>query len=74
MVLPIYRYALCDVQENVFLGSVLKYSYYVKNSFWGASCRNITDHEPGVPGVSCRAIFGVREVILIFQRNVHLWL
>ena len=51
MVLPIYRYALCDVQENVFLGSVLKYSCYVKNSFWGASCRNSTAQEPGVPGV-----------------------
>ena len=23
---------------------------------------------------SCRAIFGVREEILVFQRNIHLWL
>ena len=36
------------------------------------SRRNITDQEPGVPGVSCRAIFGVREKILIYRRNIHL--
>ena len=40
-------------------------------SFW-ALCRNITDQEPGDPGVLCRAIFGVSEEILIFWRNIHL--
>ena len=28
--------------------------------------------DPGVPGFSFRAIFGVREEILIFRRNIHL--
>ena len=46
-------------------------------------CRNIAFIEvraeilltwdQGVPGFSCRAIFGVREDILIFRRNIHLW-
>ena len=45
-------------------------------------CRNIAFFEvraeilltwdQGVPGFSCRAIFGVREEILIFRRNIHL--
>ena len=45
-------------------------------------CRNIAFIEvraeilltwdQGVPGFSCRAIFGVREEILIFRRNIHL--
>ena len=46
-------------------------------------CRNIAFIEvraeilltwdQGVPGFSCRAIFGVRDEILIFRRNIHLW-
>ena len=46
-------------------------------------CRNIAFIEvraeilltwdQGVPGFSCRANFGVREEILIFRRNIHLW-
>ena len=45
-------------------------------------CRNIAFIEvraeilltwdQGVPGFSFRAIFGVREEILIFRRNIHL--
>ena len=35
-------------------------------------CRNITDQEPGAPGVSCTAVLGVCEEILIFRRNIHL--
>ena len=50
-----------------------KYYYYVqKNRLFWASCRNITGQEPGAPAFSCRAIFGVREEILIFRRNIHL--
>ena len=50
-----------------------KYYYYVqKNRLCWASCRNITGQEPGAPAFSCRAIFGVREEILIFRRNIHL--
>ena len=47
-------------------------------------CRNIAFIEfraeilltwdQGVPGFSCRAIFGVPEEILIFRRNIHLCL
>ena len=60
-------------EKRFFWGSVQKYYYYVQKYclFWG-SCRNITDLGPGVPGFSCRAIFGVREEILIFRRNIHL--
>ena len=28
----------------------------------------------GVPGFPCRAIFGVCEEILVFRRNIHLWI
>ena len=37
-----------------------------KNCLFLGPCRNITIQGQGVPGVSCRAIFGVREEILIF--------
>ena len=43
-----------------------------KNRLFWASCRNITGQEPGAPGFSCRANFGVREEILVFRRNIHL--
>ena len=56
----------------------------IKNAFLGVPCRNIAlfgvhagillTWDQGVPGFSCRAIFGVREEILIFQRNIHLCL
>ena len=48
------------------------YCYVQKNRLFWASCRNITGQEPGAPGFSCRAIFGVREEILVFRRNIHL--
>ena len=65
---------LCIKKKRILGGSVQKYHYYVqKNRLFWALCRNITDQEPGAPGVSCRAIFGVREEILIFRRNIHLW-
>ena len=50
------------------------YCYVQKNCLFWASCRNITGQEPGAPGFSCRAIFGVREEILVFRRNIHLCL
>ena len=48
------------------------YCYVQKNRLFWASCRNITGQEPGAPGFSCRANFGVREEILVFRRNIHL--
>ena len=63
---------LC-IKSRFFGESVQKYYCYVqKNRLFWASCRNITGQEPGAPGFSCRAIFGVREEILIFWRNIHL--
>ena len=57
---------LC-IENAFFFRSVQKYYYHVqKNCLFLGSCRNITIQGQGVPGVSCRAIFGVREEILIF--------
>ena len=53
--------------------------YYVqKNCLFCALYRNITVQaqgcvHKGVPGFPCRAIFGVREEILVFRKNIHLW-
>ena len=64
------------MHKITFFGrSVQKYYCYVqKNRLFWASCRNITGQEPGAPGFSCRANFGVREEILVFRRNIHLCL
>ena len=48
------------------------YCYVQKNRLFWASCRNITGQDPGAPGFSCRAIFGVGQEILVFRRNIHL--
>ena len=57
---------LC-IENAFFFRSVQKYYYHVqKNCLFLGSCRNITIQGQGVPGFSCRAIFGVREYILIF--------
>ena len=57
---------LC-IENAFFFRSVQKYYYHVqKNCLFLGPCRNITIQGQGVPGVSCRAIFGVREEILIF--------
>merc|ERR1712203_512796 len=53
--------------RRIFYRSVQNYYYHVqKNCLFLSPCRNITIQGQGVPGVSCRAIFGVREEILIF--------
>ena len=55
------------IENAIFFRSVQKYYYYVQqNGLFLDPCRNITIQGQGVPGVSCRAIFGVREEILIF--------
>ena len=60
-------------KKRIFFRSVQKYYYHVqKNCLFLGPCRNITIQGQGVPGVSCRAIFGVREKILIYRRNIHL--
>jgi len=57
---------LC-IENAFFFRSVQKYYYHVqKNCLFLGPCRNITIQGQGVPGVSCRAFFGVREEILIF--------
>ena len=57
---------LC-IKKRIFFRSVQKYYYHVqKNCLFLGPSRNITIQGQGVPGVSCRAIFGVREEILIF--------
>ena len=54
-------------RKRIFFRSVQKYYYHVqKNCLFLGPCRNITIQGQGVPGVSCRAIFGVREEVLIF--------
>ena len=61
------------IKSRFFGESVQKYYCYVqKNRLFWASCRNITGQEPGAPGFSCRANFGVREEILVFRGNIHL--
>ena len=54
-------------RKRIFFRSVQKYLYHVqKNCLFLDPCRNITIQGQGVPGFPCRAIFGVREKILIF--------
>ena len=43
-----------------------------KIAFFGVRAEILLAWDQGVPGFSCRAIFGVREEILIFRRNIHL--
>ena len=51
-------------RKRIFFRSVQKYYYHVqKNCLFLGPCRNITIQGQGVPGFSCRAIFGVRVLI-----------
>ena len=43
-----------------------------KLPFFGVRGTDLVNQEQGGPGVSCRAIFGVGEEILVFRRNIHL--
>ena len=45
-----------------------------KIAFLGVRAEILLTWDQGVPGFLCRAIFGVREEILIFRRNIHLCL
>ena len=57
---------LC-IENAFFFRSVQKYYFHVQKIFlFLGPCRNITIQGQGVPGFPCRAIFGVREKILIF--------